>query len=151
VCFVHIPKANRDKLDLRAHRCVFLGYSPIQKGYKCYNPTSQNFYVSKDVTFVESQLFFGSPQVSSQGETVGDEDQDPWNSFPNLESTTPSSSELDGTDQPPNIAPYSSPHHTSSPNSSHQNANCNEQVVQQLPSPIMFKGLSLCIQKKTAL
>ena len=74
VCFVHIPKANRDKLDPRAHRCVFVGHSPTQKGYKCYNPTSRKFYASKDVTFVESQPFFGSPQVGPKGDTVGDED-----------------------------------------------------------------------------
>ena len=38
VCFVHIPKVHRDKLDPRAERCVFKGYSPTPKGYKCYDP-----------------------------------------------------------------------------------------------------------------
>ena len=56
VCFVHIPKVDRDKLDPRALLCVFLGYSPTQK---CYHPTTQKFYVSKDVTFLKNQSFFG--------------------------------------------------------------------------------------------
>lgn len=41
VCFVHILKIHWDKLDPRSKRCVFIGYSPTQKGCKCYNPTSR--------------------------------------------------------------------------------------------------------------
>ena len=32
-CFVHIQAPNRDKLDPKATKCVFLGYSSTQKGY----------------------------------------------------------------------------------------------------------------------
>lgn len=34
----------------------FLGYSPNQKSYKCYSPTSKNFSHSFDVTFSENEL-----------------------------------------------------------------------------------------------
>ena len=42
--FVHIPKIHQDKLNPKALKCVFLSYSLTQKGYKCYNPSSQKFY-----------------------------------------------------------------------------------------------------------
>lgn len=33
VCFVHILPSKKDKLSARALKCVFLGYSRLQKGY----------------------------------------------------------------------------------------------------------------------
>jgi transposase InsO family protein len=35
VCYIHVHSHQRDKLDPRALKCVFLGYSDSQKGYKC--------------------------------------------------------------------------------------------------------------------
>jgi len=34
-CYVHIPKEKRKKLDDKAIRCIFVGYSTHRKGYKC--------------------------------------------------------------------------------------------------------------------
>ncbi|RDX86712.1 hypothetical protein CR513_31925, partial [Mucuna pruriens] len=38
----------RDKLSARAIKCVFLGYSRLQKGYKCYSPSTKRHYVRAD-------------------------------------------------------------------------------------------------------
>ncbi|KAG7559395.1 Zinc finger CCHC-type [Arabidopsis thaliana x Arabidopsis arenosa] len=55
VCFVLVPGEQRNKLDAKSTRCMFLGYSTTQKGYKCYDPTSNRTFVSRDVKFLEDQ------------------------------------------------------------------------------------------------
>lgn len=65
VCYVHIQAIHRDKLDAKAAKCVFLGYSTTQKGYKCYNPKTRKLVVSRDVRFDESSPFFSGPEVST--------------------------------------------------------------------------------------
>jgi hypothetical protein len=69
VCFVHVHGPTRSKLDPRALKCVFVGYSPTHKGYKCYHPPSRKCFVSMDVTFFEPQSYFSSSQTHLQGES----------------------------------------------------------------------------------
>ena len=38
VCFVHILTPGQDKLSIKATKCVFLGYSRLQREYCCYSP-----------------------------------------------------------------------------------------------------------------
>ena len=40
VCFVHILTPGQDKLSAKATKCVFLGYSRLQRGYCCYSPNT---------------------------------------------------------------------------------------------------------------
>ena len=61
-CFVHDLSPGLDKLSAKAIKCVFLGYSRLQKGYKCYSPTTIRYYMSADVTFFEDKPFF-SPSL----------------------------------------------------------------------------------------
>ena len=64
VCYVHILGLGSDKLDPRSIKCVFLGHSRTQKGYRCYSPTLRCHFISANITFDESQSYF-SPSVAS--------------------------------------------------------------------------------------
>lgn len=58
VVFVHLHKNQRTKLDPCAVKCLFLGYGVHKKGYKCFDPTTNKTYITRDVTFLESEPFF---------------------------------------------------------------------------------------------
>jgi hypothetical protein len=61
VCFVKDYRPSVSKLDPRALKCVFVGYSGKQKGYKCWCPSERRMFVSMDVVFREYQPFYGEP------------------------------------------------------------------------------------------
>ena len=56
------------KLDPKSLKCIFLGYSSVQKGYRCYCPSLCRYLVSADVTFLKNTPFFPEPIHTSQGE-----------------------------------------------------------------------------------
>ena len=58
-CFVRDHRPSVGKLDPRAVKCIFVGYSSSQKGYKCWCPTERRLFVSMDVTFRESEPYYG--------------------------------------------------------------------------------------------
>ncbi|XBI69219.1 hypothetical protein VPH35_048321 [Triticum aestivum] len=57
-CFVHDYRSSAGKLDPRAVKCIFVGYSSTKKGYRCWSPTERRFFVSMDVTFHEKEPFY---------------------------------------------------------------------------------------------
>jgi len=59
-CFFHNFSIGLDKLSPRSHKCVFLGFTRSQKGYKCFSPFLNCYFVSVDVTFDEFSLYFKS-------------------------------------------------------------------------------------------
>ncbi|XP_043700429.1 uncharacterized protein LOC122651179 [Telopea speciosissima] len=62
-----------DKLDPRSTKCVFLGNSRTQKGYRCYDPITRRQFVSVDVTFFEGTSYFSDqPTLSDDPLTVSD-------------------------------------------------------------------------------
>ena len=56
-CYPFLCSYNKHKLEFRSHECLFLGYSPSHKGYKCLS-SSGRLYVSKDVAFNELKYPF---------------------------------------------------------------------------------------------
>ena len=41
ITYVHVRKEKLRKLDAKAEKCILVGYSDKQKGYKCYNPQTK--------------------------------------------------------------------------------------------------------------
>lgn len=63
ITYVHVPDELRTKLDPKAEKCMFIGYSLEQKGYKCYNPTANKLRVSRDVVFDEMSSWYAAEKV----------------------------------------------------------------------------------------
>ena len=75
VVFVHLYKNQRSKLDPCAVKCLFLGYGPTKKGYKCFDPINKRLYITMDATFIESEHFYSPtvPNSALQGECKREE------------------------------------------------------------------------------
>ncbi|RVW29825.1 Retrovirus-related Pol polyprotein from transposon RE1 [Vitis vinifera] len=67
-CYVRDTRPFVTKLDPKALQCVFLGYSRLQKGYRCFSPDLNKYLVSTDVVFSEDTSFFSSPTSSESEE-----------------------------------------------------------------------------------
>ena len=88
-CTVFVHEDNpKDKFSPLAIKCVFVGYSLTQKGYKCYHPPSRKFYVYACVTFHEDDRYY--KEVSIEISTTRSEDRytsagDNWTTMYHLE------------------------------------------------------------------
>ncbi|CAL2255205.1 unnamed protein product [Prunus armeniaca] len=67
-CVAYVHVYSHQRIDPCALRCVFIGYSSTQKGYKCYHPPTQKVHVTLDVTFHEEVPYYVSPSFPIQGE-----------------------------------------------------------------------------------
>jgi hypothetical protein len=72
VAYVHVLKNHRSKIEPCAIKCVSLRLGVHQKGYRCYDPVSRKWYVTMDVTFLESESYFQTTKYPSQGEHEGE-------------------------------------------------------------------------------
>ena len=67
-CFVRDVRPQVSKLDHKSLKCIFLGYSQVHKGYRCYCASLRRCLVSADVMFFENVPFSSPPTHTSQGE-----------------------------------------------------------------------------------
>jgi len=68
IAYVHVPDENRSKLDPKIMKCIFIGYSLEQKGYKCFNPSIRKLQVSRDFVFDEMVSWYPSLKIIEDGE-----------------------------------------------------------------------------------
>lgn len=57
-CWPNLRPYNTHKHQFRSKRCVFLGYSPFHKGYKCLHVATRWAYISHDAIFDEMIFLF---------------------------------------------------------------------------------------------
>lgn len=69
VCFVRDHRPGNSKLDPKALKCLFVGYSRTQKGYRCFSPDLNKYLVSSDVSFFENSPFVSVPHDTSELDT----------------------------------------------------------------------------------
>jgi hypothetical protein len=73
IAYVHVPDEKRSKLNPKAEKCIFIGYSLEQKGYRCFNPSIRKLQMSKDVVFDEMFSWYPPLKITEDGEaTNGD-------------------------------------------------------------------------------
>jgi hypothetical protein len=53
ITYMHVLDEKRSKLDPKVDKCIFIGYSLEQEGYKCFNPSTPKLQVSRNVVFDE--------------------------------------------------------------------------------------------------
>ncbi|RDX84843.1 hypothetical protein CR513_34041, partial [Mucuna pruriens] len=53
--FVHVPKDERSKLDMKTMKCIFIGYGHDEYGYRMYDHVEKKLVRSCDVQFMENQ------------------------------------------------------------------------------------------------
>ena len=68
--FVHIPKDERLKLDVKAKPCIFLWYGHEEFGYRLWDPMSRKIFRSGDVVFLEDQLVADADKVEKASSSV---------------------------------------------------------------------------------
>ena len=50
---LYLKPYNIHKLDFKTSKCLFLGYSPFHKGYRCLHPSGR-IYIARSVSFDEN-------------------------------------------------------------------------------------------------
>ncbi|PKU59087.1 Retrovirus-related Pol polyprotein from transposon TNT 1-94 [Dendrobium catenatum] len=69
LCYPWLRPYIFDKFSPRSQACVFVGYSPIHKGYKCYDLSTGKTHISRHVVFYEHQFPYKSITTSDRTST----------------------------------------------------------------------------------
>jgi len=115
-CFPFIRPYNSQKMNFHSTECVFLGYSPNHKGYKCLGSTGKIF-ISKDVIFNEIKFPYVTLFPTDQTTSLSHDASTLPTSFPLFTSSTVSSSST----TPPNLSHLNTPRPSLDSTSSHNN------------------------------
>jgi hypothetical protein len=68
IAYVHVLDEKRSKLDPKVKKCIFIGYSLEQKGYRCFNLSIRKLQMNRDVMFDEMVSWYSPLKVVEDGE-----------------------------------------------------------------------------------
>ena len=77
ICYFHVPKELRQKLDSKSQKAIFVGYPDGVKGYKVYDIEDNKFRYSNVVKFDETQFYDFTDAKNEWG-------KDKYTIFPNI-------------------------------------------------------------------
>lgn len=60
--YPHLRDYNKHKLDFHTSKCLFIGYNPSHKGYKCLY-SSGHIYIARHIIFDKNTFPFSSNPV----------------------------------------------------------------------------------------
>lgn len=130
--FIHVPKAERRKLESKSFKCYFVGYSLTQKAYRFWDPVGRKIKISRDVIFDENCNVFSnfSPQIDNLCELYPK---------PTNPATTPQQQIINTVDVMPLVAgemdiqPESSPECSEQPETTSFHPEDNPAMTEDLP------------------
>ena len=107
---VRIPNESREKPDATSEECILIGYLSAKKAYKCFNPSTREVRISRDVVFDESASWYkpdATPSEPIEEELNANSDDDTRPSPPPKDN--PSSTELVVGDEATNAEDHTAP------------------------------------------
>lgn len=128
-CFPNLTPYTKHKLQPRSVRCVFVGYAPHYKAYKCLDPLTGRIYVSRHVIFHENIFPYSAIKHRSHVPVPYFSSWPPTNTLPPQTSTPPVPRSL------PMPQPTTSPPHGPPASTLHQ-PNPTTSLLSSYPSPI---------------
>ncbi|CAA0806487.1 cysteine-rich RLK (RECEPTOR-like protein kinase) 8 [Striga hermonthica] len=112
ICYVHIPKEKRQKLEEKSEKGIFLGYASQSIGYRIYSLKTGKLIISRDVEFDENAAWnWKKKKVEYQNIMVPTR----WR-----QNTIPEEHEAEGSQSPP--APQTSSPRTTTPSTDEQSS-----------------------------
>ena len=54
--YAHVQKDKQGSFQPKSRKCIFLGYPVNYKGWKCWDPATNEVFISRDVHFAESEM-----------------------------------------------------------------------------------------------
>ncbi|KAL6175680.1 hypothetical protein ACLB2K_052319 [Fragaria x ananassa] len=69
-CFPYLGPLSSNKLSNQSVECVFIGYSPHHKGYRCLDPQTNRVYISRHVLFNENDFPYTRLQVPTNSAPI---------------------------------------------------------------------------------
>ena len=100
ICFAHVPKDERKKLDSKARESIFLGYGTEVKGYRLLDLSTKRVFYSRDVIFDETNFSSMMDESNTMKATEENEENRDDSAFENQPSA---SRDDDDDDAPPQI------------------------------------------------